>query len=178
MTDAVTFSPSIHPICLPNSAMLNPDHLLHRSTSVVGYGANFIKDGKATLQEARFEIFPSSTCNTTYATSSYLNRLKITRSLPDLFQEDLICAGDPYSDDGVCRGDSGGPLVIFTTNVNGFSHVQIGVTHGAVANCYGNAFPGIFVRLDDVDVLEFIHNATRTVILKGMKDYFMAEIFF
>ena len=33
---------------------------------------------------------------------------------------------------------------------------QIGVVHGSAASCDGSRFPGIFVRLDDTEVLNFI----------------------
>jgi hypothetical protein len=33
---------------------------------------------------------------------------------------------------------------------------QIGVVHGSAASCDGSRFPGIFVRLDDPEVLNFI----------------------
>ena len=37
-----------------------------------------------------------------------------------------------------------------------FHHRQIGVVHGSAASCDGSRFPGIFVRLDDPEVLNFI----------------------
>ena len=99
MNTPVTLSDSIHPICLPKFPNQNPDHLKYRSTSVVGYGANKIKDGKTEIQDAKFEIYPISYCNNTHSRSNPINALKIRNSLPELFQDDLICAGDSFRDE-------------------------------------------------------------------------------
>ena len=48
-------------------------------------------------------------------------------------------------------GDSGGPMV---TEIGG-AFFQIGIIHGALAKCT-NEFPGIFVRMDNPKILNFI----------------------
>ena len=51
----------------------------------------------------------------------------------------------------LCPGDSGGPMV---TEIGG-ACFQIGIIHGASAKC-SNEFPGIFIRMDNPEILNFI----------------------
>ena len=51
---------------------------------------------------------------------------------------------------------------MFKAVTGAFQYVQIGLTHGAVAECFGDAFPGIFVRIDNADVLKFIQNSIQS----------------
>ena len=58
---------------------------------------------------------------------------------------------------GSCSGDSGGPLV-FNDKLSKPSHyVQVGIVQGSAGECGNERFPGIYVRLDDYDVLSFIY---------------------
>ena len=58
---------------------------------------------------------------------------------------------------GSCEGDSGGPLVIFDTSEGDGFHIQVGLVHGAVGDCGDSVFPGIFVRIENYEVLSFIN---------------------
>ena len=91
--------------------------------------------------------------------SNPVNLAKIERSLPNLFQETLICAGDKFSRKGLCHGDSGGPIINFDSSSKAEHFVQSGVVHGGILECSNNVYPAIFVRLDHPDILDFVQNA-------------------
>ena len=58
---------------------------------------------------------------------------------------------------GTCHGDSGGPLVIQDRSTIPSRHVQVGIVQGALA-CGSKDYPGIYVRIDNLEVWSFIHN--------------------
>ena len=77
------------------------------------------------------------------------------KTLPNEFEDpSVFCASQEGFDFGTCKGDSGGPIRVFDDSDWKFR--QIGVVHGSAASCDGSRFPGIFVRLDDPEVLNFI----------------------
>ena len=47
--------------------------------------------------------------------------------------------------------------MVFDTSEGDGYHIQVGVVHGAVGDCGDRVFPGIFVRIEDRDVLSFIN---------------------
>jgi secreted trypsin-like serine protease len=79
---------------------------------------------------------------------------KIKKSLPQLFQDHLLCAGDKVRKGGACRGDSGGPLMYKDDITRKF--VQIALVEGGVGECGDRDYPAIFVRLDHPSVWNFI----------------------
>ena len=57
---------------------------------------------------------------------------------------------------GSCRGDSGGPLLIFHDDPTDRYFIQVAVVSGGKDyRCHGTA-PGIYTRLDDPEVLNWI----------------------
>ena len=77
------------------------------------------------------------------------------KTLPNEFEDpSVFCASQEGFDFGTCKGDSGGPIRVFDDSDWKFR--QIGIVHGSAASCDGSRFPGIFVRLDDPEVLNFI----------------------
>ena len=58
---------------------------------------------------------------------------------------------------GSCSGDSGGPLVFHDKLSNPSHYVQIGIVQGGAGQCGNERFPGVYARLDDHDVLDFIY---------------------
>ena len=58
---------------------------------------------------------------------------------------------------GSCSGDSGGPLVFNDKSSNPSRYRQIGIVQGSAGPCGNDIFPGIYARLDDYDVLNFIY---------------------
>ena len=41
-----------------------------------------------------------------------------------------------------------------------YKYLQVSVVHGGLGECGNNEFPGIYVRLDDPEILHFIRQAT------------------
>ncbi len=78
---------------------------------------------------------------------------KIKKSLPQLFQDHLLCAGVVVGNQGACDGDSGGPLMYRDDEGKFF---QIATVEGGVGDCGDKDYPGIFVRLDNPSIWNFI----------------------
>ncbi len=78
---------------------------------------------------------------------------KIQKSLPQLFQDHLLCAGVSVGNQGACEGDSGGPLMYKDDDEK---FIQIATVEGGVGECGDKDYPGIFVRLDHPSIWNFI----------------------
>jgi secreted trypsin-like serine protease len=78
----------------------------------------------------------------------------INKIIPQLFQDNLLCAGDTLVKQGACEGDSGGPLLY--KDVIAKKYIQIAIVEGAVGECGDLAYPGIFVRLNHPSIWNFI----------------------
>ena len=86
-----------------------------------------------------------------------MKTITFEKTLPNEFEDpSVFCASQEGFDFGTCKGDSGGPIRVFDDSDWKFR--QIGVVHGSAASCDGSRFPGIFVRLDDPEVLNFIQS--------------------
>lgn len=46
---------------------------------------------------------------------------------------------------------------LLTASLN-IRYIQVGIVQGGVWDCGDSRYPGIYIRLDDPDILEFIHN--------------------
>ena len=126
------------------------------------------------------EVLPQSACNRRYTVSVYdPNWRKINKTLPQLFQDNLLCAAVcivqsnilciiiitfkkvylilQYADKGSCHGDSGGPLVIEKKDLFPNRHVQIGIVTGAAA-CGDERLPSVYARVDHPDIWNFIYD--------------------
>ncbi len=57
---------------------------------------------------------------------------------------------------GSCKGDSGGPLVFYNTLEGSRKYIQVGIVSGGIGRCGSNIFPGVYVRISDKPVLDFI----------------------
>jgi secreted trypsin-like serine protease len=78
----------------------------------------------------------------------------IQEVIPQLFQNQLLCAGVSEGNQGSCKGDSGGPL-LYKDDDSG-KYIQIGTVRGAFGQCGDRDYPGIFVRVDHPSIWKFI----------------------
>ena len=84
----LAYSDRITPICLPEKAVHNVDSRKGDSVTITGFGKKS-KEGSAKIEDvplslAQLEIYAQQRCNETYADA--------TKSLPDLFQSNILCA--------------------------------------------------------------------------------------
>ena len=105
-----------------------------------------------------------SYCNLTHTKTSVFKESVVQKTLPNLFQDDLLCAGDIVGSQGSCKGDSGGPILI--SNLFNKKWTQIGIVHGAIGECGEKDYPGIYVRLNHPLVLDFITSVVEKTEIK------------
>jgi len=84
----------------------------------------------------------------------------INDEIPQLFQDNLMCAGVNNGNVGACKGDSGGPLMYRDDDSGKF--FQIGTVRGAVGQCGDRDYPGIFVRVDHPSIWKFISSTIKS----------------
>ena len=154
MDSSVNFTDHIKPICLPERPDIDNDKHKDELVTMTGYGyvGSYTKtSGK--LKEIPLKIFSQNFCNRTYSNyNSALIHNRVSRSIPMLFQPDLLCAGYEAGGYGSCVGDSGGPVM----QVIDGKHTQIGLVQGGVGICGDPTIPAIFIRLEDFETLSFI----------------------
>ena len=101
------------------------------SATLVGYGPKTDKSTKVSL--VRHKIEPRELCAAKYNPEKTVDaeiRHRIETSLPRMFQNSLICAGDVLSSRfGACGGDSGAPLIQYETDINTFEKTVIIIQH-------------------------------------------------
>ena len=161
----------IHPICLPltakeqNAAGETERSINSQQAIVTGY----ITDHPDTTGKLNFIgpiIQTQSICNTKFSDfkPGYRFEWDIFFALPRNFTPALLCASIENSEQGTCRGDSGGPLFrheFYNGSQSEKRYVQIGVVHGSVISC-SPRFPGIYARLEEPSILEFVKSLGRT----------------
>jgi secreted trypsin-like serine protease len=84
----------------------------------------------------------------------------IRESLPQLFQDHLMCAGVDVGNQGACKGDSGGPLMYKDDDSR--KYIQIATVRGGVGDCGDDEYPGIFVRVDHPSIWKFISSTIKS----------------
>ena len=152
-TDYVKFSDVIYPICLPTDPNKNRDDDL---VTLLGWGSS-TAHGKSSklLQRVSLTLFSNEHCNETHIPRGDLYS-KIKNFVPNLFPSHLACAGLEDGRHGACKGDSGGPLQIRNTTTH--RYYQVAIVHGAL-ECGNPSFPGVYVRLENPEILSFIRSA-------------------
>jgi secreted trypsin-like serine protease len=158
-TDHINFTVNIQPICLPEYSSTDVHKYDRDQVDLLGWGASsyngIVTD---TLRRVSQTVFPKKYCNETHIRYDK-EKKNIQKAVPDLFPSHLICAGTDVTSQGACTGDSGGPLQFFDFDSKRYQ--QLGVVHGSVSNCGQSAFPGIYVRLDDPTIFNFLKSATQ-----------------
>jgi secreted trypsin-like serine protease len=104
-----------------------------------GGGTNF----PDRMHRANVRIVDRVVCNTAYAGAG----LPITAT--------MLCAGQTNRD--TCQGDSGGPLFVKAVGAPGY--IQVGITSWGIG-CGATGFPGVYTRIGNVGVGNFILEAT------------------
>ena len=66
-----------------------------------------------------------------------------------------MCAASTVSDQGSCKGDSGGPLMIFDWITKKWT--LVGSIVGQIKECGNQEYPGLYVRISQRVVFDFIH---------------------
>lgn len=95
------------------------------------------------LQAAKVPLVSDEECHEAYANTLFEQWL----------DPSMICAGRTGLD--ACNGDSGGPLFVETLHGGA---IQIGVTSWGFG-CGATGFPGVFTRLGNVDIGNFVQEA-------------------
>merc|ERR1712062_809651 len=108
-------------------------------------------------QSIQMTIYSQSFCNRSYTHTDGNGAVIIDELLPRKFQSNLLCAGSRIPGEGLCHGDSGRPLVTFQAGVEPFYEL-VGVSVARRGSCGSIEYPGIYVRLEDYNVLDWIAN--------------------
>jgi len=87
-------------------------------------------------------------------------REKVAEKLPQLIQNHILCAGNVsfyyVGSQGSCKGNAGGPLMYKDSITDQW--IQIATVHGAIRDCGDLEYPGLYIRLDDPNILSFIRS--------------------
>ena len=147
---------TVHPVCLPEKAEEDMNHLERVGAVVPGYASEKFQSLN-TLRFLRFTVYPIEYCNQKHNVSNVSeHKTKIEKNLPQLFNDgSVFCAGERSLSEGLCRGDSGSPLLL--DDISQLKITQVGLVHGGTQECVNNNFPAIFVRLTNFDILNFIY---------------------
>ncbi len=97
--------------------------------------------------------------------------------MPQLFQSNILCAGVTTGSQGSCKGDSGGPLM-YQDLEDRRQWIQIATVQGAIRGCGDLDYPGIFIRLQDPSIFNFIRSTIyrsnqRTTTIETGKIFFV-----
>jgi hypothetical protein len=142
LTNKVTFTQHIRPICLPPAGKENFDN---RMGLAIGWG-HTKKYGRIsdTLKSVQLPIMSNHDCRTK---TSYLEWQ---------IKDRMVCAGYPSGIKDTCSGDSGGPLSAPDSATH--RHILVGLTsHGK--GCAERNHPGIYAKVSEF--LDWITQHTR-----------------
>ena len=126
-------------------------------TLVVGYGQT---EKSTMLNQLRHKIEQSVRCEFEYDPEKNVKKKDVIQlTLPNKFDDSLICAGDKFSSSfGTCPGDSGAPLLtdFFDPKSEEFAYKLLGVLHGGVVNCDNSEYPAIYTRISTPKIYKWI----------------------
>ena len=127
-------------------------------TLVLGYGAETVKS--TLLNQLQHKIQPSLRCEFEYDPEKNVKKKTlIERTLPNKFDDSLICAGNKFSSAlGTCAGDSGAPLLtdFFDRKSGEVVYKVLGVLHGGVVACDNSEYPAIYTRISTPKIYKWI----------------------
>ena len=123
---------------------------MKRNGFLVGYGPQHDDSDGLTL--LRHEIEPKWVCDGLYDPENVavgLQRYKVLSTLPNEFDESLICGSDTSSGSfGSCPGDSGAPLIESIRNEDFLLEYRLlAVLHGGLVPCDNSQYPSIYTRV-------------------------------
>jgi hypothetical protein len=173
-TDYIKFTNNIQPICLPEYKSTDVHKYDRDHVDLLGWGASSVS-GKTSKVLKRISqiVFPNLYCNNTHIREDQ-EKINIQKAVPYLFPSHVICAGTDHKSQGACKGDSGGPLQFY--DLEKFRYQQVGVVHGSVSNCGQSAFPGIYARLDEPKIFNFLKLAIQDLrFVSGESDLHLFE---
>ena len=141
----------------------NANHLQFWGMKVLGYGPQ--DDENLMLTSIDLTVKSISHCNEKYTVGRSTTYFwEIEDTLPNKFNSgSVFCASNVGTEAGTCRGDSGGPTVFD----DGIKYHQLGVVHGSITSCDGSRFPGIFVRIDNPEVFDWLSKVTSSGLVTG-----------
>ena len=126
-------------------------------TLVVGYGQT---EKSTLLNQLRHKIEPAWRCEFEYDPEKNVKKKSLIQlTLPNKFDDSLICAGDVTSSAfGTCQGDSGAPLStdIFDRESKEVVYELLGVLHGGVVKCDNSEYPAIYTRISTPKIYKWI----------------------
>lgn len=158
----VKFNKFVHPLCLPTNPVVQNDNeenersIQSQKVIVTGYVTDF-SESTGKLHEIEPQIRTQSYCNEKFSDKPR-DKEVITEAIPKSFVSNIFCAAVEARREASCRGDSGAPLFRyepFNGNLSDYRYVQIGTLHGSINSC-DNAYPGIYSRLEEPSILEFV----------------------
>ena len=162
MDKPVTFSFTIHPICLPKVPNTDIDSVQNIPATLSGYGS---KSGETSTvihyspltimrqKECEELMFDLKTSNSEFGQDLWRKAESILDSERKISNE-LICTKAPIEELGTCPGDSGSSLIM--EDPDSKRQVQIGIVYGSLEQCNDQKYPSLYARLDDYNILSFI----------------------
>lgn len=164
LEEPLVFNTFIRSVCLPDGPSEDISQFDGQLTTLTGWGV-FTPGQVITSDELRktnVEIYPQSHCNDTHEEALLARpdlRNKITAGLPELFQSNILCAGNFGGGGGSCYGDSGSPLIkLCTYGCDYKKYFLIGIVQGGVDVCGSKRIPSIYSRIDDPEVFSFVQS--------------------
>lgn len=158
MDQEVTFTIGVKPVCLPRKPTANVHNRDKTFVTLTGWGRLFRQENKfsSTLKQTQVGIFHKLWCDKTHKISGGFLGFKSKTAVPNLFTSPVLCAGYEQGRSGSCPGDSGGPLVVFESTADPPHYTQLAIVHGGIGKCGDKEIPGIYVRLEDEEIYNFI----------------------
>lgn len=141
LKEAISFSPLIHPICLPLQDNIRKRDFTRTFPFIAGWGSIYFNGPSSShLQELQIPIVDTFQCQKAF------KQFKTA-----VIDERIICAGYARGGKDACQGDSGGPLMFPQST----TFYLIGIVSFGF-RCAEPGFPGVYTRI--TSFLDFIQS--------------------